>query len=422
MRNKIIFHIDVNSAFLSWEAVYRLRFLNARIDLRDIPSAIGGDMAMRHGIILAKSIPAKKYGIKTGETLMEARQKCPNLLIAPPNYGLYEQCSKAFMDILKEYSPIVEQYSIDEAYVDMSGMESLLGNPEQAAEDMKNRIARELGFTVNIGISENKLLAKMASDFQKPHRVHTLYPEEIPEKMWKLPVSDLFFVGRATTRKLLQLGIQTIGQLAQADPTLLRFHLKKQGEVVWAFANGIDFSVVEPKPIPNKGYGNSTTISFDVTDGQTAKLVLLALAETVGTRIRAEQVKIEVISVGIKDYNLHYASHQKMLGSATCITNEIHKEACILFDELWDGTPIRHLGIHTSRVRDQDSMRQMNLFENMDYEKWETADVAIDQIRKRYGNDSIKRAVFAKPIGIDHMSGGISREKRSVDYSKLNIK
>ncbi|MDD3140764.1 MAG: DNA polymerase IV, partial [Lachnospiraceae bacterium] len=227
MRNKIIFHIDVNSAFLSWEAVYRLRFLNARIDLRDIPSAIGGDMAMRHGIILAKSIPAKKYGIKTGETLMEARQKCPNLLIAPPNYGLYEQCSKAFMDILKEYSPTVEQYSIDEAYVDMSGMESLLGNPEQAAEDLKNRIARELGFTVNIGISENKLLAKMASDFQKPHRVHTLYPEEIPEKMWKLPVSDLFFVGRATTRKLIQLGIQTIGQLAQADPTLLRFHLKK---------------------------------------------------------------------------------------------------------------------------------------------------------------------------------------------------
>lgn len=421
MRHKLIFHIDVNSAFLSWEAAYRLCFLNSRIDLRDIPSAIGGDMAMRHGIILAKSIPAKKYGIKTGETLVEARQKCPNLLIAPPNYGLYEQCSRAFMDILKEYSPAVEQYSIDEAYVDMSGMESLLGEPEQVAEDMKNRIARELGFTVNIGISENKLLAKMASDFQKPHRVHTLYPEEIPEKMWKLPVSDLFFVGRATTRKLFLLGIKTIGQLAQADPALLRFHLKKQGEVVWAFANGIDFSVVESRPIPNKGYGNSTTIHFDVTDAQTAKLVLLALAETVGTRIRAEQVKIEVISVGIKDYNLHYTSHQKVLGSATCITKEIHREACILFDELWDGTPIRHLGIHTSRVRDRDSMRQMNLLENIDYEKLETVDATMDRIRKRYGNDSIKRAVFAAPIGIDHMSGGISREKRSVDYSKLNI-
>ncbi|MBA4698457.1 MAG: DNA polymerase IV [Ruminococcus sp.] len=421
MSQRIVFHIDVNSAYLSWEAAYRIYHLGGCLDLRTIPSAIGGDMALRHGIILAKSLPAKKYKIRTGETLVEAKQKCPHLLIAPPNYGLYEQCSEAFINILRDYSPDVEQYSIDEAYVDMTGMQSLFGIPESAAKEIKDRIYRELGFTVNIGISNNKLLAKMASDFQKPDRVHTLYPEEIPEKMWPLPASDLFFVGRSTTKKLHTLGIHTIGELAHANPDILKNHLKKQGEVVWAFANGLDLSVVESGPIPNKGYGNSTTISWDVTDAQTAKLVLLALAETVATRIRKDKVKIEVISVGIRDYNLHYSSHQKVLGSATCITREIHKAACGLFDEFWDGTPIRHLGIHTGRVRDKDTMRQMDLFDMTDYTRLEIVDHTIDKIRRRYGNDSVLRAVFAAPIGIDHMSGGISREKRSVDYSKLKI-
>lgn len=194
----IIFHIDVNSAFLSWEAVYRIAHRGGKLDLREIPSAVGGDMSMRHGIILAKSIPAKKYNIKTGETILEAQRKCPNLVLVPPNYGLYEQCSAAFMNILKEYSDVVEQYSIDEAFIDMTTTCHLFGTPEEVAEQIKNRIRDELGFTVNVGISQNKLLAKMASDFKKPDRVHTLYPEEIQEKMWPLPVSDLFFeIGRA---------------------------------------------------------------------------------------------------------------------------------------------------------------------------------------------------------------------------------
>ena len=213
---RIIFHIDVNSAFLSWEAVFRLHYLNATIDLREIPSAIGGDQEHRHGIILAKSIPAKKYRIQTGETILEATRKYPALYLAPPNYGLYEQCSQAFIDLLKEYAGEVEQYSIDEAFVDMSGTRLLYGDPVSIATRMKDRIREELGFTVNIGISSNKLLAKMASDFQKPDRVHTLFPEEIPRKMWVLPVSDLFFVGRATTKKLFALGIKTIGELAHA--------------------------------------------------------------------------------------------------------------------------------------------------------------------------------------------------------------
>lgn len=419
-RRNFIFHIDVNSAFLSWEAVYRLHHLGGKEDLREKVSAVGGDMAMRHGIILAKSIPAKKFHIKTGETILEAKQKCPELILVPPNYGLYEKCSKAFMDILRRYSPIVEQYSIDEAFVDMTGTEGLWGDPVTAAYRMKDQIRDTLGFTVNIGVSENKLLAKMASDFQKPDRVHTLWREEIPAKMWPLPASDLFFVGRATAKKLFNLGIHTIGELAHADPHLLKVHLKKHGEVIWAFANGMDVSVVQPEAPANKGYGNSTTIAFDVTDASTAKLVLLALAETVGTRLRAAKVRAEVIAVGIKSHDLRYASHQMTLRNATNITIEIHRCACQLFDQLWDGTAIRHLGIHTSRVKDGFNMRQLDMFDTTDYEKLEKMDAAVDRIRRRYGIDSVKRAAF---IGspIDHMSGGISREKRTVDYKKIRV-
>lgn len=417
---KVIFHIDVNSAFLSWEAVYRLHHLGGRTDLRTQISAVGGDMAMRHGIILAKSVPAKKYHIRTGETIVEARQKCPELVLVPPNYGLYERCSKAFMDILRQYTSEVEQYSVDEAFMDMTGTQRLWGEPVAAAEQIRERIREELGFTVNIGISENKLLAKMASDFEKPDKVHTLWHNEIEEKMWVLEVERLFFVGRATSKKLRKLGIRTIGELAHADSHLLKAHMKKHGEVVWQFANGMDVSVVEAQPPANKGYGNSTTIAFDVTDASTAKLVLLALAETVGTRMREAGVRAGVVAIGIKTHDLKYIGHQMTLGNATNITSELHKCACRLFDELWDGKAIRHLGLHAGRVSGLDDMRQIDMFDQTDYEKLERRDAAIDKIRKRYGIDSVKRASFLySPI--DHMSGGISREKRSVDYETVKV-
>lgn len=419
---KVIFHIDVNSAFLSWEAVYRLKHLGSNQDLREEVSAVGGDVTMRHGIILAKSIPAKKYGIQTGESILEAKQKCPELILVPPNYGLYERSSAAFIEILRQYTDIVEQYSIDEAFMDMSGTEGLWGSPVVVANEIKDRIHHELGFTVNVGVSSNKLLAKMAGDFKKPNLVHTLFPIEIKEKMWPLPVSDLFFVGRATTKKLFNLGIKTVGELANADPVILRSHMKSHGEVVWAFANGYDFSsvVTESKAPPQKGYGNSTTVPYDVTTKKDAYIVLLALAETVSARLRNANVKAEVISVGIKDYVFNYMSHQTILMSATNITKEIHKIACKLFTEAWNGVPVRHLGIHTSRLKDLNFSRQMNMFDEDDYEKLEYADLMVDTIRNKYGIDSIKRAVFLEGP-IDHMSGGISREKRAVDYSKIKI-
>lgn len=419
MKN-IIFHIDVNSAFLSWEAVYRLAHKGGKQDLREIVSAVGGDVKLRHGIILAKSIPAKGCGIRTGESILEAKKKCPNLVLVPPNYGLYERCSEAFMEILREYSDVVEQYSIDEAFVDMSATCHLFGAPKAVAVQMKDRIREELGFTVNIGVSSSKLLAKMASDFQKPDRVHTLYPEEIREKMWPLPVSDLFFVGRATTEKLFSMGIRTIGELAAADSAWIKGVLKKQGEIIRGFANGIDLSTVLVQPAANKGYGNSTTIPYDVTDEKDAGRVLLALSETVGGRLRADQVQAGEVSVGIRYADLSYVSHQKGLKSPTNLTAEIYTASCDLFRELWNGRPVRHLGVHTGRVSRTGFGRQLMMFDELDYEKLSRMDETVDGIRKRFGTDAVMRAAFLdQPI--DHMCGGISREKRSVDYDKIIV-
>ncbi len=429
--DRVIFHIDVNSAFLSWEAVYRLKILGEETDLREIESVVGGDEKKRHGIVLAKSIPAKKYGIQTGESLAEARKKCPNLTIVPPQHDLYKQCSESFIQLLREYTPCVEQYSIDEAYMDMSGTLSLHGSPVVVANAIKDRIYRELGFTVNIGVSSNKLLAKMASDFKKPNLVHTLFPDEIKKKMWTLPVSELFFVGRATTKKLFAMGIKSIGDLAKADIDILKTNLKKQGEIIHNFANGIDDSIVLTETIANKGYGNSTTVSFDVTDRDTALAILLSLSETVGARLRKDHVHIRVIAVSIVDCEFHHVSHQLTLLEPTNLTNEIYAVACQLFDELWNGEPIRNFGVHTSRIEEQGESRQLSLFElglmkesnqvkeNVDYrvtekpnallkrEKLEKLDQTIDQIRSKYGMDSIKRANFVNSR-LNHMSGGSS--------------
>lgn len=256
----LVFHIDVNSAYLSWEATYRLQ-QGETLDLRTIPSVVGGDETSRHGIVLAKSIPAKKYNIKTGETLHDARIKCPELVIVPPRYWLYMKCSSAMHKILYEYTPIIQRFSVDESFLDFSNMENLYTDYIRLAETIKERIKVELGFTVNIGISNNKLLAKVASDLKKQDRIHTLFPHEIRKKMWPLTVEDLFMVGRATAPKLHKLNINTIGDLANYDVNILKNILKSHGEVIWNYANGIDNSQVRKSNyIEMKGIGNSTTI------------------------------------------------------------------------------------------------------------------------------------------------------------------
>lgn len=415
----VIFHVDVNSAFLSWEAVYRLRELGETEDLRELVSAVGGDSSKRRGIILAKSMGARAFGVQTGESILEARKKCPQLLLVPARYGLYRRFSDAFMAILREYSPDVEPYSIDEAFVDMSGMERLYGPPVEAANTIRERIRQELGFTVNIGISTNRLLAKMASDFKKPDLVHTLFPEEIEEKMWPLPVRDLFFVGRATERRLADMGIRTIGELAGMERRLIVSHLGRHGEVIWDFANGKASALVESEQPDAKGYGNSTTVAFDVTDRETARLVLLSLCETVGARLRNHGVRAETVAVTLKNTELKSRIHQMVLETPTNITEELYQASCRLFDELWEGEALRLLGVSTGKIREEQS-RQLSIFDRNDYEKLERLDRAVDQIRGKFGVDSIRRAAFLSKQGqdgkkVEHMSGRMIRERREME-------
>ncbi len=399
-QKKTIFHIDVNSAFLSWEAVYRMKVEGETDDLRLVPAIVGGDREKRHGVVLAKSTPAKKFGIVTGEPITQALQKCPGLLIVPSRHYIYEQYSAQFMAILNEYSPTVEQYSIDEAFMDMTGMEQLFGPPLSCAYKIKDRIREELGFTVNVGIAHNHLLAKMAGDLKKPDMVHTLFPEEIETKMWPLPVEDLFFVGKATAAKLHTLGIHTIGELAKSDRKMLNSHLKSTGDTIWQFANGIDEVVQGRKNQEAKGYSNETTLAHDVTDRQEAEEILLSLVEQVSGRLRADGKRAEVISVGIKDAWFISSSHQCVLPNPTAGTRELYEHACRLLSEFWDGKPVRLLNFYASRLTEEEG-RQMSLFDVTDYEKQEKAEKAIDAIREKFGAGAVKRAAFLKAGNVE---------------------
>ena len=393
----IIFHIDVNSAFLSWEAVYRIRELGDSVDIREIPCVVGGSEEARHGIVLAKSESAKKYGIVTGEPLVDARRKCPILTTVPPRFPIYVEYSNKLMTLLQDYSPDICQYSIDESFVDMTGTTQLFGPPIEAATKIKDRIHKELGFTVNVGISTNRLLAKMASDFRKPNMVHTLFPEEVPTKMWPLPVSELFFVGRQTAKRLHSLGIFTIGDLANTDREIIRTNLKSHGETIWEFANGIGDSMEtiadKDRQPANKGYSNETTLAFDVTDPDTAKAILLSLTETVAYRIRADKSYVSVVAVTIVDNEFNHHSRQTTLNSSTNVTNVIYDHVCELFDQLWKGEPIRLLGVSTGKAT-HEQVRQYSLFEKQNVEKLSKLDSCLDSIRQKYGDDSVKRASF----------------------------
>ncbi len=390
----IFYHIDVNNAFLSWEALYHLRELNEELDIRTIPSVVGGDKAKRHGIVLAKSPSAKKYGIVTGEPLVQAYRKCPALQVFKPHMTYYRERSAQFMELLNSIAPEVIQYSIDEAFCNMTGTRKIYGDPIAFAHTLKNKVYDQLGFTVNIGISSNRLLAKMASDFEKPNRVHTLFLDEIESKMWPLPAGDLFFVGKKTVSKLKSIGIYTIGDIAKANPALLTAHLKKQGQLIYDYANGIDRAIVSHghDQAPRQ-YGHSVTIPFDIVDTADAHHVILELSERVCNRLRADSVAAQVISISIKDNNFVTISHQESLMSATNITEEFYTIACKLFDETWEGNPIRLIGVAALKTSN-DSSRQMTLFDTTDYEKQASLDAALDTIKGKYGTDSIKRASF----------------------------
>ena len=404
MSERLIFHIDVNSAFLSWEAVRRVRA--GEEDLRLIPSAIGGDRDARRGVILAKSIPAKKYGVVTGEPIAQALKKCPHLMLAKPDFRLYQESSQAFVSVCRKYAPIVEQYSIDECFLDMSGTKLLYPDPVAIAHTIKNEIRDTLGFTVNIGIGSNKLLAKMASDFEKPDRVHTLYSTEIEEKMWPLPVRDLFTIGHATAQRLTASNINTIGELARTSPERLRAMFgNKPGEHLFRFANGIDDSPVLEESEEAKGYSNSTTLAKDIVTAEEAHRVLLALCDSVTSRMRADGCRASCVCVTIRTNDFHDRSHQKKLNQPTDITSEIFSVTKKLFAELWDKrTPLRLLGVGLTQLTHEECV-QLSMFPDEKQEREQELDKLIDGIRRRFGSDTIVRGSimeYSKSVGRKH--------------------
>lgn len=408
-QERLIFHIDVNSAFLSWESVCRLKKDPEALDLRTVPSAVGGDASSRHGIVLAKSTPAKKYGISTAEPLVSALRKCPELVIVPSRFDLYLEYSHNMIALLSDYTPDIEKFSIDEAFLDMTGTIHLFGSPLDVADQIRERICRELGFTVNVGVAPNKLLAKMASDFEKPNKTHTLFPDEIPEKMWPLPLRSLFFVGSAAAGKMERIGLHTIGDIAACDLQILKSHLgNKYATLIHQYANGLDDDPVAERDPVNKGYGNSITLPQDVSDYETACQVLLALSETVGTRLREDQVRCNCICVELKNWQFNTQSHQLTLQVPTDSTTILYQNACKLLKEFWDLTPVRLIGLRTTRIL-EDNYEQMSLFETEQSRKLRELERAVDSIRGKYGIDSIKRASFLKEGGVvDH---AVSKEK-----------
>ena len=395
---RLIFHVDVNSAFLSWEAARRVK--EGLPDLREIPSCIGGDPKSRRGIVVAKSIPAKKYGVTTGEPVSMALRKCPELVCVPGDFALFETCSRAFKKICASYAPVMESFSIDEVFLDMSGTQKIYPDPVKLAHEIKDRIREELGFTVNIGIGTNKLLAKMASDFEKPDKVHTLFPAEIPTKMWPLPVRDLLFLGKASEQKLIKAGIKTIGEMARYPETEIQRLLgEKTGHQLYEYANGRDDSPVRGEREEAKGYSAETTTEEDIVTYEQAFSLLLAQCDVVAARMRKDGKKCSCVSVTYRMLDFRTRSHQKKLENPTDVTEEIFAQIKNLLRECWQCQPLRLIGVVLTDLT-SDDFRQMSLFENTEnHEKQKKVDGVVDDIRKRFGNGMIVRGSTMNTAG-----------------------
>ena len=389
-KQRQILHVDVNNAFLSWTALDRLN-QGEKVDIREIEAVIGGDESKRSGIVLAKSMKAKRRGVYTGETLYQARLKCPNLQVFKGEYKSYKKHSNDLYKILLEYTEKIERFSIDECFLDMTdylGNDTLLNK----AYEINRRVKKELGFTVNVGVAHNKLLAKMASDFTKPDKVHTLFEEEIPSKMWTLPVSELFMLGRKTIPKLSNMRIKTIGDLAKQDKAEMVKKFGKHGLLMWEYANGIDNSEVnylEEKP---KGIGNSVTLPRDISSKEEIEKVLLTLAEQVAYRLRRYNMYANVVNVQLRTKDFKDFSHQKKLMSPTSNTKNIYELAKILLGEMYKrGTFIRLVGLRVDNLIEKDEM-QLSLFNDVNDQKQEKLDKVVDELKNKYGYESITRA------------------------------
>ena len=384
-----ILHIDVNNAFLSWTAINKLNN-GEKVDIRNIPAVIGGDEESRHGIVLAKSPIAKQFGIKTAEPIYFAKQKCPNLQVFQADFQIYKKYSDCMYNLFLDYTEKVERFSIDECFLDMTGYVPKGRSLLDMGKEINQKIKETFGFTVNVGVANNKLLAKMASDFEKPDKIHTLFEEEIEEKMWPLPVSELFGVGRKSAPKLEKLGIKTIGDLAKYDKDILRAKFGKFGIESWNHANGIDYSEVYYREYRPKGIGNSTTVPKDLKTLEEVENVLFKLVDEVTYRLREQKMKALVVNVQLRNTNFENYSHQKKLDFPTDSTKIINEEAKKLVKELYKNEPIRLVGVRVDNLYEKEES-QISLFDMKD-DKQEKIDSIVDDLKSKYGFDNIKRA------------------------------
>ena len=389
MQERIVLHVDVNNAFLSWTAVDMLNN-GSKIDIRNICSVIGGDESQRRGIVLAKSYPAKENGVVTAETLYSARRKCPNLAVYSPDYKLYSKYSNMLYKYLSNYSPLIERYSIDECFLDYTESQKLFGDPYQLACKIKEDIKKYLGFTVNVGIGNNKLCAKMASDFEKPDKVHTLYQDEIKEKMWPLSVDDLFMVGKQTATKLHALNINTIAELAKTDLEFLKIHFKSFALTLWNFANGIDNSLVEPVKPEQKSISMTTVLPYDYEDKDKLLFVIKKLSIAVGMKLRKQNKYANTIILGFKYKDFSKISKQAKCNSSINSDHAIYEEVKLIFNKLWRGEKIRSITVGVSDL-DNVCKVQLSLFENQYKIKDEENSLqkVIDLINQKYGANKI---------------------------------
>lgn len=388
--DKIIMHIDVNNAFLSWTATKMVK--EGKKDLRKTYAIIGGDEKQRSGIVLAKSPLAKKKGVVTGETIYNAKKKCPHLEVYPPEFSYYKKMSNALFNLISKYTPDLEKMSIDECFIDYTPIMHIYGDPLKFAYNIKNEIKKTLGFTVNVGIANNKLCAKMASDFSKPDKVHTLFKTEIKTKMWPLPIDELFGVGKKTAIKLKNLNINTVEELALTDKNKLKPIFKNMTDDLINSAWGRGSDIVESSIDQPKGIGNETTLNHNIFSKEELHQYLLALSENVTIRLRKQNKYASVVVVTLKNKYFKRFSHQKKLVNATNITEEVYETAKEVLDEMKVDDGIRLIGVRLDGLKDEVN-HQVSLFENLEErEETKNLDKTIDNLKEKYGFKIIKKA------------------------------
>lgn len=391
MSNRVILHSDINSCYASIEHLHHP-------ELSGKPLAVGGDPEKRHGIVLTADYMAKKRGVKTGMALWQAKQVCPEITFIPPRMDLYLRFSRMAHEIYGEYTDLQEPYGIDESWLDVTNSCSLKGDGLHIAQEISNRMKKELGITVSVGVSFNKIFAKLGSDYKKPDAITTMYESEFKQKAWQLPVSDLLYVGRSTNKKLESLGIHTIGGLAQMDEKILQSRLGKMGSVLWAFANGYDDSPVkkENTSAPIKSIGNSTTTPRDLETDEDVKIMLFVLSESVAARLRENGFRCRTVEISVRDNELYSFTRQCKLDNASNITGEIATAAYKLFraNYHWN-KPIRSVGVRGSDLVNDNYWEQLDLFCDFQMrEKQMKMDIAVDDIRRRFGFYSIQRGLM----------------------------